>query len=81
MASRLCGLVVLWLGNVVRASHHASVNNCAKPDAIPLILDIDPNIDDVLSLAYLAKQGDYELKAVIVTSTGFSNPSAGSSMS
>ncbi|KAJ8600396.1 hypothetical protein CTAYLR_001420 [Chrysophaeum taylorii] len=63
--------VVAWMGA------EAAVNTCANEDAIPLILDIDPNIDDVLSLAYLAKEGSFELRAVIVTSTGFSNPSAG----
>lgn len=69
-------LLVLASVMLARAAGKA-VNTCAKEGAMPIILDIDPNIDDVLSLAYLAKQGDVELKAVIVTSTGFSNPSAG----
>mmetsp|Transcript_9899 Transcript_9899/g.40247 ORF Transcript_9899/g.40247 Transcript_9899/m.40247 type:complete len:465 (-) Transcript_9899:274-1668(-) len=77
MATSLAfGALVAALVASAHAAHHP-VNSCAKETAVPIILDIDPNIDDILALAYLAKQGDVELKAVIVTSTGFSNPSAG----
>ena len=52
-------------------------NQCSDPDAIPVIIDFDVNIDDVVALSFLAKSAKYEIKAVIVTGTAFVNPAIG----
>lgn len=42
-----------------------------------MIVDYDSNIDDVVALSVLAKSPLYDIKAIVVTGTAFTNPSIG----
>lgn len=59
------------------SSTEPNSNMCSNADATPVIVDYDVNIDDVVALAYLAKEEHYEIKAVIVTATAFVDAAMG----
>lgn len=88
-----CALVVLLLASCgasertiattpsdPTSSTEAETSTSARSNALPLIIDTDASLDDVMAILYLLRRPDVDILAVTVSGTGVARCSAGVSI-
>ena len=55
----------------------ASPSAAASPSALPIVIDTDLSSDDIMAIAYLAREPTVDIRAITVSGTGLVRPSAG----
>jgi inosine-uridine nucleoside N-ribohydrolase len=59
------------------SSTPAEASTASAPDALPLIIDTDASLDDVMAILYLLRRPDVDILAVTVSGTGVAHCDAG----